>query len=184
MSAFYDNMAKFFFEVGILSRFKRSGFDFLGTGNQNIASHIFRTAIIGYMLASADSEADADKTALLCLFHDLPETRTGDINSYQKDYTTKDEKKAASHMFRCVPNPVRCEGFIDEFNNGTGKEAVYARDADVLELILTLKEELDNGNLQARLWIDGAIKRLATDEARSIAEKAMAMKSYDWWLES
>ena len=182
MSDFSDSMAKFFFEVGILSRFKRSGLDFLGTGNQNIASHIFRTAVIGYMLAVADAEADEAKTALLCLFHDLPETRTGDINQYQKNYVVKDEGRAAFDMFKGVPNPKECEGYIHEFNNGTSKEALFARDADVLELILTLKEEFDNGNNQAKIWINKALDRLVTQEAHDIADRVISMKSYDWWL--
>ncbi len=183
MSALCENMAKFFFEAGMLSRFKRSGFDFLGTGNQNIASHVFRTAVIGYFMASGDCEADPAKTALLCLFHDLPETRTGDINAYQKKYVEKDEKRAASDMFRNLPDSDKCVSFLEEFNSGTSKEAVIARDADVLELIFTLKEELDNGNEQASLWMRGAVSRLKTEKAVKLAEKAMSMKSYDWWHE-
>ena len=47
----HNQIVAFIFETGLLNRFKRSGFDFLGTGNQNISSHSYRTAIISYILA-------------------------------------------------------------------------------------------------------------------------------------
>ena len=45
------NLANFFFEVGMLKRTPRTGFQFLGSGTESVAEHIFRTAIIGYTLA-------------------------------------------------------------------------------------------------------------------------------------
>ena len=44
-------IANFLFEVGILARTPRSGFHFLGTGDQTVAEHINRVSYIGYMLA-------------------------------------------------------------------------------------------------------------------------------------
>lgn len=84
----HNQIVAFIFETGLLNRFKRSGFDFLGTGNQNISSHSYRTAIISYILAER-LNADSDRAVLLSLFHDIPETRTGDINYFQKHYTEK-----------------------------------------------------------------------------------------------
>lgn len=84
----YNQIVSFIFEAGLLNRFKRSGFDFLGTGNQNISSHSFRTAVISYILAEK-LNADSSKVVLLSLFHDIPETRTGDINHFQKKYVEK-----------------------------------------------------------------------------------------------
>lgn len=178
----YDNLVNFVFEVGMLSNFKRSGFDFLGSCNQNISSHIFRTAIIGFMLSMENSEADANKTAILCLFHDIPETRTGDINMFQKEYVVKNEKKAISDIFKNFEHSKFYVDLIDEFNNGNSIEAIYARDADVLELIFTLKEELDKGNKQAEIWIENAVKRLNSKEAKNFASKVLSVKYYDWWL--
>ena len=45
-NSLFKNIASFIFETGLLNNFKRSGFDFLGTSNQNIASHSFRASII------------------------------------------------------------------------------------------------------------------------------------------
>ncbi len=176
----YNQIVSFIFEAGLLNRFKRSGFDFLGTGNQNISSHSFRTAVISYILAEK-LNADSSKAVLLSLFHDIPETRTGDINHFQKKYVEKNEMKAVEDIAEDIKELSSLPSFISEFNNGSSIEAEIARDADILELIFTLKEELDNGNKQAEIWLKGALKRLKLDESIKIAETALSVKSYDWW---
>ncbi len=176
----YNQIVSFIFEAGLLNRFKRSGFDFLGTGNQNISSHSFRTAVISYILAEK-LNADSSKAVLLSLFHDIPETRTGDINHFQKKYVEKNEMKAVEDIAEDIKELSSLPSFISEFNNGSNIEAEIARDADILELIFTLKEELDNGNKQTEIWLKGALKRLKLDESIKIAETALSVKSYDWW---
>ena len=176
----YNQIVSFIFEAGLLNRFKRSGFDFLGTGNQNISSHSFRSAVISYILAEK-LNADSSKAVLLSLFHDIPETRTGDINHFQKKYVEKNEMKAVEDIAEDIKELSSLPSFISEFNNGSSIEAEIARDADILELIFTLKEELDNGNKQAEIWLKGALKRLKLDESIKIAETALSVKSYDWW---
>lgn len=178
----YQKIVSFIFETGLLNRFKRSGFDFLGSGNQNISSHSFRTSIISYVLAKR-LEADSSIAVLLSLFHDIPETRTGDINYFQKKYIEKDELKAVNDIADNFPELKELPEMINKFNNDESIEAVIARDADVLELIFTLKEEQDTGNHQAEIWIKDALKRLKLDESIKIAETALSVKSYDWWMD-
>ncbi len=178
----YSQIVSFIFEAGLLNRFKRSGFDFLGTGNQNISSHSFRTAVISYILAER-LNADSGKAVLLSLFHDIPETRTGDINYFQKKYVEKNEMKAVENIAGNIKELSSLPAFISEFNNGSSIEAEIARDADVLELIFTLKEELDNGNKQAEIWVKDALKRLKLSDSIKIAETALSVKSYDWWMD-
>ena len=70
----------FLFEVGMLSKTPRSGFYFLGSGNQSVAEHINRTVYVGYVLASMEKDVDAGKVMKMCLFHDVAEARTSDLN--------------------------------------------------------------------------------------------------------
>ncbi len=49
-----------------------------------MAEHSFRTAMIGYALAQMDEQADVGRVLQLCLFHDIPEARTGDMNYVNK----------------------------------------------------------------------------------------------------
>ena len=41
-------IANFLFEAGMLKRTPRTGFQFLGSGAESVAEHIFRTVYIGY----------------------------------------------------------------------------------------------------------------------------------------
>ncbi|PKN06235.1 MAG: phosphohydrolase, partial [Deltaproteobacteria bacterium HGW-Deltaproteobacteria-7] len=45
-----DSIANFLFEVGMLSRTPRSGYQFLGSGNESVAEHVLRTVFVGYTL--------------------------------------------------------------------------------------------------------------------------------------
>ena len=54
-------IANFLFEVGILAKTPRSGFHFLGTGEQSVAEHINRVSYIGYILALMDGTVDISK---------------------------------------------------------------------------------------------------------------------------
>ena len=74
----------FLFEVGMLKKTPRTGYQFLGSGGESVADHSFRTAIIGFLLADRDERADRNWVVLMCLFHDLPEARTGDQNYVNK----------------------------------------------------------------------------------------------------
>jgi putative hydrolases of HD superfamily len=46
-------IVNFLFEVGILSKTPRSGFYFLGSGNQSVAEHINRVVYVGLCLGDA-----------------------------------------------------------------------------------------------------------------------------------
>ncbi len=79
-------IANFLFEVGMLSKTPRSGFHFLGTGEQSVAEHVNRTAFIGYALAHMDGTVDIGKVLKMCLFHDISETRISDLNHIHQKY--------------------------------------------------------------------------------------------------
>ena len=53
-------IADFLFEVGILSKTPRSGFYFLGSGQQSVAEHINRVTIIGYVLSKLKKQANEE----------------------------------------------------------------------------------------------------------------------------
>ncbi len=97
------NLANFLFEVGMLKRTPRTGFQFLGSGAESVAEHIFRTAMIGYTLARMDEKADVGRVLQICLFHDIPEARTGDLNYMNKKYVKADEEKAIEDLARTLP---------------------------------------------------------------------------------
>ena len=177
-----SEIADFLFEVGMLQKTPRSGFQFLGSGCESVAEHVLRTLYIGYVLCKMDPEADELKVLRLCLMHDLPEARTGDMNYVNKKYVTVDEKKAIQELAAPLFFGTEIEESIDEFNQKETKESLLARDADQLSLILQLKECGDLGNKYSREWIRFAVLRLATKNARTLAADILDTDSSDWWF--
>ena len=177
------NIVNFLFEVGMLKRTPRTGYQFLGSGGESVADHSFRMAIIGYILASEIHGADKNKTVLMCLFHDLHEARTGDQNYVNKRYNTVDEEKAVCHMTSGLPFGHEITRLNDEFNRGESIEASIAKDADQIDLILELKQQKDLGNKYADEWLYYAKKRLINDKANDMAEEILKTDHTDWWFD-
>ena len=177
------DIINFLFEVGMLKKTPRTGYQFLGSGNESVAEHSFRTAIIGYTLAHQETKADLQKVILMCLFHDLPEARTGDQNYVNKRYVYVDEKSAIKDLARNAPFGDDLIGAINEFNKGETLEARISRDADQLDLIMELKEQKDLGNRYAEDWLYFAVKRLVTDIGREMASEILKTDSADWWFD-
>lgn len=174
-------IADMFFEAGMLNKTPRTGYRFLGSGRQSVAEHLFRTALIGYCLCRLRGVGDPLKVVLMCLAHDLPETRTGDQNYVYKRYVEVKEEEALGDMVRGTP----LEEFLDllrEFNRGETEEAMICRDADQLDLILELKEQKDLGNPYASEWLKYALKRLKTPEGRRLGEAILEREFCDWWF--
>jgi putative hydrolase of HD superfamily len=177
------DMINFLFEVGMLKKTPRTGYQFLGTGQESVAEHSFRTAIIGYLLSRQEKGADSLKTTLMCLFHDLHEARTGDHNYVNKKYVHVDEERAIRDLARELPFGRDIISLTNEFNNGESLEARISRDADQLDLILELKEQQDLGNRSAEEWLYYAEKRLLMASAKRLAREVLNTKYTDWWFE-
>jgi putative hydrolase of HD superfamily len=177
-----DNIANFLFEVGMLQKTPRSGYQFLGSGCESVAEHILRTIYIGYTLCRLDRDADEHKVLKICLFHDLPEARTGDMNYVNKKYVQVDEKKAVAELTETLFFGGEIAAAINEFNEKKSKEACIAHDADQLALIIQLKEYGDLGNKYSQEWISFAVKRLCTENAKKLAESILKTDSSAWWF--
>lgn len=174
-------LVDFLYEAGMLRHTPRSGYAFLGSGRESVAEHCHRTAVIGYVLARL-SGADPARTVLLCLFHDLAETRTGDLNYVQQLYCTADERSALADATAGTGLTDDILDFHAEFEARETPEALLAKDADQLDLILNLKRESDLGNPYAAKWLDNAEQRLRTPPARDLAAAVRSTDHTDWWF--
>jgi putative hydrolase of HD superfamily len=175
--------AKFLYEVGMLKKTPRTGYRFLGSGEESVADHSFRTAVIGYVLASREDQADAHRVVLMCLMHDFHEARTDDHNYVYKRYVKVDERRAVADMVRDLSFGGQIETLTHEFNAGETLEARLSKDADQLDLILSLKEQQDLGNPYAKEWLAFALKRLLTDSGKELASAIMSTDSTEWWFD-
>lgn len=174
-------LADFLFEVGMLRKTPRTGYQFLGSGAENVAEHSFRTAIIGYVLAGM-AGADQKQTAMLCLFHDLHEARTGDFNYVSRRYNQSDRVQALKDCLRGTGLTADLLGLWTELEAVESLEAKLAQDADQIDLILNLKEELDLGNANAAKWLDCSLQRIKTEEGKRLAQAIRETDHTDWWF--
>ncbi|MCL5795089.1 MAG: HD domain-containing protein [Patescibacteria group bacterium] len=177
-----EEIVDFLFETGILAKTPRSGFYFLGSGNQSVAEHINRVVFIGYTMASIDHSVDQLKVITMCLLHDLAEGRTSDLNYVHQKYTQVDNSEIINDFKKKLPFGENIGEILEEYEARQTKEALLAKDADTLEWILSLKEELDTGNTKAESWIPSAVKRLKTEIAKVLAEKIIKTSSDRWWF--
>jgi len=173
-------LADFLFEVGMLRKTPRTGYQFLGTGAENVAEHSFRTAVIGYVLADM-AGADIPRTTLLCLFHDLHEARTGDFNYVNKMYNQSKRTLALEDATAGTGLAEGILGMWTELESVDTPEAKLAQDADQIDLILNLKEQLDLGNRYAGKWMESALERLRTPEGQALAKRISTTDQSDWW---
>jgi len=176
------DVVNFLFETGMLKKTPRTGFQFLGSGGESVAEHILRTLFVAYALCKMAPEADENRVLKLCLFHDLPEARTGDMNYVNKKYVTVDEEKAVRELTETLFFGDEIKSAIDEFNAHRTTEAIIAHDADQLALILLLKEYGDLGNKYSQEWIAYARKRLGSEKAKKLAECVLQTDSSEWWF--
>lgn len=177
-----QDIANFLFEVGMLKKTPRTGFQFLGSGSESVAEHILRTVFIGYTLSKMENDVDELKVLKICLVHDLPEARTGDMNYMYKKYVTVDERKALHDLTETLFFGEDIKTAINEFNERKTKESLIAHDADQLSLILQLKECGDLGNKYSQEWINFAMKRLYTKTAKKLACNILKTDSSEWWF--
>jgi putative hydrolase of HD superfamily len=178
-----EKIADFLFEAGMLKRIPRSGYQFLGGGKESVAEHSFMITTIAFVLSRMDPEVDAGKLLAMCLVHDLPEARTGDLNYVQKKYCIADEARAIADQARGLPFGVEYASLVDEFNACETHEAMLAKDADQLAFILDLRALVDTGHKGADKWLTVVMERLVTDTGRQLADAIVSRSWDDWWLE-
>jgi putative hydrolase of HD superfamily len=178
-----DRIANFLFEMGMLKRTPRTGWQFLGSGEESVAEHLFRATMIAYVLARLSGQVDADRVVRMALFHDLSESRTGDLNYMNQKYVQADEARATRDMVQGLPFGEEIEALAAEFRAQATAEAVLVKDADNLEMLLQLKEHQDVGNRNAEEWIPFTLRRLKTDAARDLALRILEGDSSAWWFD-
>lgn len=187
-----DKLVSFFFEIGTLRKIPRSHQQTLlfQDLSDNIASHSFRTALIGYFLAE-NLGADSDKVTKMCLLHDLEEARTGDQNWLHKSYIKSFEGEVREDQIKGLESTKEFEELSQEYDERETLEAKIAKDADHLDQMMILKEYAWQGNQEAREWLhldrekkNEQEKRLHTDLAQQLAKEIISQKPSSWWRDS
>jgi len=178
------NIANLLFKANILKKIPRSGYHFLGAGKESVAEHSFSAAFIGFVMAHMVPDVNASRLITMCLVHDLPEAKTGDLNYVQKKYVTANENKAINHIVERLPFGDNLSDLISEFNERQTIESKLAHDADQLALILDLKTLSDIGYEPPNKWLRFALNRLETKMGQEMARSIMETEWDAWWLDN
>jgi len=177
-------LTSFFFEIGTLRKIVRSHRQTLLTDDlsDSIASHSFRVAIIGYFLAK-EVGADSDKVIKMCLLHDIEESRAGDQNWVHKKYVKVFENEIREEQLGKIPHSQELLDLSKEYDERKSLEAKVAKDSDLLDQILLLREYEWVGNKEAKRWLDGGVqgKRIYNQATRQIVKEIYKQKPSLWW---
>lgn len=173
----------FLYEIGLLKRYKRTGWSLAGVpAPESVADHSFRASVIASVIAAMEG-ADPQRAAFLALWHDSQETRTTDIPHLAKNSVSAAPNERVTQD-QVAPLPLALAGMISaavaEYEAGETLEARSARDADKLECLLQAREYQEQGHANIQPWIDTSVAALATPSAKQIAHEAIAQNSLSW----
>lgn len=177
-------IAQLLFEARMLKAVARTGYQFLGAGRESVAEHVFQVTFIGWVLSRMEPGVDPLRLIGMCLLHDLPEAKIGDLNTVQKRFVRADEARSMAETAAPLPFGGEMTDLLDEFNAGETPEARLARDADQLALLVDLKHLLDRGYRPPEKWLPHVLERLQTATGRTLARQIAATDSDSWWLDN
>ncbi|MET7903770.1 HD domain-containing protein [Streptomyces sp. NPDC005355] len=178
-----DAVARFLFEAGTLKQARRTGWWMAGVRDpESVAEHAWRTSLIASIIAQLEG-ADPARAALMAVWHDSQETRTGDVNHLGKKYAPSADPEAVTvdqtaGMPEVLASAVRA--WVGEYESKESPEAVCARDADKLECLLQGIEYMAQGYETAQRWVENSRGRLVTETGRRLADELLNQGSLDW----
>lgn len=147
------------------------------TDPESVAEHSFRTAILGYILASLEG-VDPLKTATMCHFHDTQEARVNELRKLAQRYINlaASETLALAEQVERLPDGIAnvVLALMRDYERQVSPEARIAYDADRLEYKV-------QGYADVPDWIDGCRAALKTDAARLLADECLCVEPNEWW---
>jgi putative hydrolases of HD superfamily len=178
-----SQVAHFLFEAGTLKNARRTGWWMAGVRDpESVAEHSWRTSLIASVIAKLEG-ADPARAALLAVWHDTQETRTGDVNHLGKKYAAPGDPEAVTaDQTRGMPELLASavQEVVAEYEAKESPEAVCARDADKLECMLQGIEYRAQGYEHAQRWIDNSRARIVTESGARLADELLAHGPLDW----
>lgn len=180
-----EEIARYIFEAGMLKRTARSGWwAEKVTHPESVADHAYRTGIIAFVLARMEGKDDesAWKLCSAAVFHDMHETRLGDMNRITARYITVDrdlERSVWEEQLQEMPDYVQSS--IMRMFDLSNEEMAILKDADHLECAFQAKEYADIGYSGAKSWIENTGKRLVSKSAKMLHKQLGEQHSNSWW---
>lgn len=184
----FAEIIAFAHEAGHLKHTPRTGWLLGGVRDgESVAEHSYRVGVLAYVIAACEG-ANPDRAATLGLFHDLPETRIGDIPSVGKKYVqTAPPHDIVTDQTAGLPDDLasRIVALVDEHESakipGATLESKCSRDADKLECLLQAREYQREGYTQLDEWVRSSAEAMTTATGKALAAAAMEISPGEWW---
>jgi len=181
---FMDKLSDFLFELGHLRRIRHEGWKLIGVQHpESVAEHSLRAAQIGYILAHLEGHNRPEEVCTMLVFHDIGECRIGDIHKVANRYIEANEEKAVMDQVASLDESGK--NILDLWQNFEYKKTkagIIAKDADLLDMILTAKEYFHQGFSDAKDWIEKLGRKLETESAKQILKHIMLKNPFEWWI--
>lgn len=184
-----EKVVNFLYEIGTMRKLMRMHRQVLLTDDMSdsIASHSYRVAVISWFLAK-EAGADPYKTVMMSLLHDMAEVRSNDHNWIHKKYVKVFEDEINEEQLGRLPYP-DLKDFIDEYEKRESREAILAKEADLLDQILLLREYEWGGNKEANIWLYGKgsakvnaqLEKLKTESGKRLGKLIYEISPSEWW---
>lgn len=173
----------FLFELGHLRRIKHEGWRLAGVDHpESVAEHSLRAAQIGYFLAHLEGFEDPHRIVSMIVFHDIAETRIGDIHKVAARYLNDAEEQVVEEQLAPLEElGTSLHELWTEREARKSKGAQIARDADLLEQALCGKEYMEQGITAAEDWLNNVEKALLTESGKDLLMEIRNTHSTDWW---
>lgn len=176
----------FLYEVSTLRFIQRTGRNFLNADFQNLAEHHFRVTWIALLLARLEGITNTEKIMKMAMVHDIAESRTGDVNYLQRQYVVRNEKLAVEDMFSQTALKDEFLALWNEYEKRKSIESKIVKDADNLDVDISLKEQEAMGSILSKKWFEHREKivknTLFTKSAKELFDDIWKSNPHDWHL--
>lgn len=177
-------------EVSFLGREPHNGVKYLGERNPiSVSEHSFIAAHVAVTIAIMEGK-DMKEAAFIMLFHDLPESRMGDMNSINKNYVKAiiEEDKILLEQIKAFPKNLREEiiKYFLDFEEHCSDMGKITKDADVIALVISLLEYKARGLQKTELFLKNSKNRLYTESGKKLFNSLLDCDASDfginrWW---
>lgn len=176
---------EFLYEVGALRFVSRTWTQFLNANFQNVSEHTFRVMWIALLISEKEKKGDHEKILKMALVHDVPESRTGDVNYLSRQYTKRDEERAGREILQGTGLSKEYLKLFKEYEKRKSIESKIVKDADNLDVDFELQEQSVRGQGLKKEWAANRAsiyKILYTKTAKKIWKEIQKSNPHDWHM--
>jgi len=149
-------------EILRLKNIQRAGWVRAGIQNpESVAAHSWGMSMLALKLTPPT--LDLVRVLSLCIVHDVPEVRVGDLTPH--DDTTNKARDEHEAMTELAPEWIT---LFEEYEHGQSPEAQFVKQLDKLDMALQAENYQVDYNISLDEFIESARQRIVDDELQNL----------------